>query len=136
MSLPALAGLALLLVVAAFALRSSSALRYARMANAVLRGAMRERGNYFEAIEAAAARALDDVSYRDGALSQGTIMAIVARHGFAVTYAQDLPRSVRSVTDLRNHRIYLKQENMGMHSPRAVLLQTLGHFVLGLPRSY
>src|SRR5229473_1559481 len=103
----------------------------ARMANAVLRGAMRERGNYFEAIEAAAARALDDVSYRDGALSQGTIMAIVMRHGFAVRYAQDLPRSVRSVTDLRNHRIYLKQENMGMHSPRAVLLQTLGHFVLG-----
>ncbi|HEY4851531.1 MAG TPA: helix-turn-helix domain-containing protein [Streptosporangiaceae bacterium] len=103
----------------------------ARMANAVLREAMRERGNYFEAIEAAAARALDDVSYRDGALSQGTIMAIVMRHGFAVRYAQDLPRSVRSVTDLRNHRIYLKQENMGMHSPRAVLLQTLGHFVLG-----
>jgi len=103
----------------------------ARMANAVLRGAMRERGNYFEAIEAAAARALDDVGYRDGALSQGTIMAIVMRHGFAVRYTQDLPRSVRSVTDLRHHRIYLKQENMGMHSPRTVLLQTLGHFVLG-----
>src|ERR1700733_5046286 len=103
----------------------------ARLANAVLRGAMRERGNYFEDIEAAAAGALDDVSYRDGALSQGTIMAIVARHGFAVTYAQDLPRSVRSVTDLRNHRIYLTQENMSMPSPRAVLLQTLGHFVLG-----
>jgi XRE family transcriptional regulator, fatty acid utilization regulator len=103
----------------------------ARMANAVLRGAMRERGNYFESIEAAAARALDDVSYRDGALSQGTIMAIVMRHGFSVRYAQDLPMSVRSVTDLRHHRIYLKQESMGMHSPRTILLQTLGHFVLG-----
>jgi XRE family transcriptional regulator, fatty acid utilization regulator len=103
----------------------------ARMANAVLRGAMRERGNYFESIEAAAARALDDVSYRDGALSQGTILAIVMRHGFSVRYAQDLPTSVRSVTDLRHHRIYLKQESMGMHSPRTILLQTLGHFVLG-----
>src|ERR1017187_693760 len=109
----------------------------ARMANAVLREAMRERGNYFEAIEAAAARALDDVSYRDGALSQGTIMAIVARHGFAVTYAQDLPRSVRSVTDLRNHRIYLKQENMGMHSPRAVLLpgRSAARFLLDAKQS-
>jgi predicted transcriptional regulator/transcriptional regulator with XRE-family HTH domain len=103
----------------------------ARMANAVLRGAQRERGNYFDAIEAAAAQALDDVSYRDGALSQGTIMAIVTRHGFSVRYAQDLPRSVRSVTDLRHRRIYLKQESLGMHSPRTILLQTLGHFVLG-----
>jgi hypothetical protein len=35
------------------------------------------------------------------------------------------------VTDLRNRRIYLRQESLGMHTPRAVLLQTLGHFVLG-----
>jgi hypothetical protein len=48
-----------------------------------------------------------------------------------VSYAQDLPRSVRSVTDLRHRRIYLKQEAVGMHSPRTILLQTLGHFVLG-----
>ncbi len=51
--------------------------------------------------------------------------------GFSVRYVQDLPRSARSVTDLRNRRIYLKQESQGMHTPRAVLLQTLGHFVLG-----
>jgi XRE family transcriptional regulator, fatty acid utilization regulator len=103
----------------------------ARLANAMLREAMRERGNYFSGIEAAAARALDDASYSGGALSQGTILAIVMRHGFSVRYAQDLPRSVRSVTDLRHHRIYLKQESMGIHSPRTILLQTLGHFVLG-----
>ena len=46
-------------------------------------------------------------------------------------YVPDLPRSARSVTDLRNRRIYLRQEPLGMHTPRAVLLQTLGHFVLG-----
>jgi len=103
----------------------------ARLANAMLREAMRERGNYFPGIEAAAARALDDASYSGGALSQGTILAIVMRHGFSVRYAQDLPRSVRSVTDLRHHRIYLKQESLGIHSPRTILLQTLGHFVLG-----
>src|SRR6516164_5968832 len=99
-------------------------------ANAELRDAMRARGNYFPEIERQAAEALDAVGYRGGALSQSTLMAIVAHHGFAVSYADDLPRSVRSVTDLRHRRIYLKQEPVGVHSPRTILLQTLGHFVL------
>jgi predicted transcriptional regulator len=59
------------------------------------------------------------------------LLGLVTQHGFTVRYAQDLPRSVRSVTDLRNRRIYLKQESVGAHSPRTILLQTLGHFVLG-----
>jgi hypothetical protein len=59
------------------------------------------------------------------------LLSVVSHHGFAVRYVQDLPRSARSVTDLRNRRIYLRQETLGMHTPRAVLLQTLGHFVLG-----
>lgn len=103
----------------------------ARAANAVLRQKMRERGNYFAAIERAAAETLDAVGYRGGALSQGTILSIVSHHGFTVRYVQDLPRSVRSVTDLRNRRIYVKQESIGMHTPRTILLQTIGHFVLG-----
>ncbi len=103
----------------------------ARAANAVLRQKMRERGNYFAAIEQAAGQTLDSVGYRDRALSQGTILAIVTKHGFTVRYVQDLPRSVRSVTDLRHRRIYVKQESIGMHTPRTILLQTIGHFVLG-----
>ncbi len=103
----------------------------ARAANAVLRQKMRERGNYFAAIEQAAAQTLEAVGYRDGALSQGTMLSIVTKHGFTVRYVQDLPRSVRSVTDLRNRRIYVKQESIGMHTPRTILLQTIGHFVLG-----
>jgi hypothetical protein len=31
---------------------------------------------------------------------------------------------------VRHRRIYLKQEPVGAHSPRTILLQTLGHFVL------
>jgi predicted transcriptional regulator/DNA-binding XRE family transcriptional regulator len=110
----------------------------ARMANAQLRAAMRERGNYFEEAEQAAAKALDTVGYHGGALSQGMLLSIVTHHGFTVRYAQDLPQSVRSVTDLRNRRIYLKQEPVGVHSPRTILLQTLGHFVLGhgTPRDF
>jgi len=103
----------------------------ARAANADLRAMMRERGNYFPAIEQEAAAALAAVGYVGGALSQGMLLSVVSQRGFSVRYVTDLPRSVRSVTDLRNRRIYLKQESMGMHTPRTILLQTLGHFVLG-----
>src|ERR1022692_4623437 len=103
----------------------------ARTANAGLRAMMRDRGNYFADIERAPAAALAPVGYTGGALSQGMLLSVVSHHGFSVRYAPDLPRSARSVTDLRNRRIYLRQEPLGMHTPRAVLLQTLGHFVLG-----
>ena len=110
----------------------------ARIANAGLRAAMRERGNYFPEIERLAGQALAAVGYSGGALSASMLMSIVSHHGFTVSYAADLPRSVRSVTDLRHRRIYLKQESVGAHSPRTILLQTLGHFVLGhgTPRDF
>ena len=110
----------------------------ARAANAALRGAMRERGNYFPDIEAAAGAALERAGYAGGALSQGMLLSVVANHGFSVRIAVDLPRSVRSLTDLRASRIYVKQEPVGDHSPRAVILQALGHFLLGhdTPRDF
>ncbi len=103
----------------------------AREANAGLRAMMRERGNYFAEIEREAADALATAGYTGGALSQGMLLSVVSHHGFTVRYVRDLPRSARSVTDLRDRRIYLKQESIGMHTPRTILLQTLGHFVLG-----
>ena len=110
----------------------------ARAANAALRKAMRERDNYFAVIERTAAAALSSGGYSGGALSQGMLVSVVSRHGFAVRYVQDLPRSVRSLTDLRHRRIYVKQESVGAHSPRAVVLQALGHFLLGhqVPRDF
>jgi XRE family transcriptional regulator, fatty acid utilization regulator len=110
----------------------------ARAANAALRDAMRERDNYFADIERTAAGALQAAGYSGGALSQGMLLAVVSRHGFAVRFVQDLPRSVRSLTDLRNRRIYVKQEPVGADSPRAVVLQALGHFLLGhqVPRDF
>ena len=103
----------------------------ARAANAALRESMRERGNYFPEIEQAAAQALGRAGYSGGALSQGMLHAAVTSHGFTVSFAADLPRSVRSLTDLHAGRIYLKQEPVGGHSPRTVILQALGHFLLG-----
>jgi XRE family transcriptional regulator, fatty acid utilization regulator len=102
----------------------------ARAANAALREAMRERANYFEDIEREAAAALKAGGYSGGALSQGMLVSVVTHHGFTVRYVQDLPRSVRSLTDLRNRRFYVKQEPVGAHSPRAIVLQALGHFLL------
>src|SRR6202050_2746429 len=110
----------------------------ARVANAALRDAMRERDNYFEVIEREAAAALSGGGYSGGAVTQGMLVSVVSHHGFTVRYIQDLPRSVRSLTDLRNRRIYVKQEPVGAHSPRAILLQALGHFLLGhqVPRDF
>jgi predicted transcriptional regulator/transcriptional regulator with XRE-family HTH domain len=104
----------------------------ARRANAQLRAEMRERDNYFAEIEQAAAGVLRAVRQQTGPLSQRGILDIAAHLGFTLHYAGDLPASTRSVTDLRNRRVYLPQVASGTgHDPRAVVLQTLGHFVLG-----
>src|ERR1700689_4904763 len=81
----------------------------ARAANAALREAMRERGNYFDAIEREAASALKAGGYSGGALSQGMLVSVVGHHGFAIRYVQDLPRTVRPLTDLRIRRVYVHQ---------------------------
>jgi XRE family transcriptional regulator, fatty acid utilization regulator len=104
----------------------------ARRANAQLRVEMRERDNYFPEIEQAAAKVLRSVRQQTGPLSQRGILDIAAHLGFTLHYVNDLPASTRSVTDLRNRRVYLPQVASGTgHDPRAVVLQTLGHFVLG-----
>jgi len=103
----------------------------AREANAALREAMRTRGNYFAEVEKAAASALERAGYSGGALSQGMLMTAVARHGFTVRFVHDLPRTVRSLTDMQSHRIYVSQESVGGHSPRTIISQALGHFLLG-----
>src|SRR5579862_3724639 len=55
----------------------------ARAANAALRSAMRERGNYFDLIEQEAADVLRAGGYSGGALSQGMLLSVVSRHRFA-----------------------------------------------------
>jgi len=103
----------------------------ARAANAALRGAQRMRSNYFADLERAAAQALERAGYAGGPLTQSMLLSLVAKHGFAVRFVPDLPRSVRSLTDLRSSRIYVRQEPVGGHSARTVILQALGHFLLG-----
>jgi XRE family transcriptional regulator, fatty acid utilization regulator len=111
----------------------------ARRANVELRRRMRARDNYYVEIEQAARPLLAAVGHRSGPLSHQMIARLAAHLGFVLQYVDDLPRSTRSVTDLRHRRIYLPQTDViGSHDPRTVVLQTLGHFVLGHadPTSY
>lgn len=105
----------------------------ARIANSELRAEMRKRGNYFAEIEAIARDAVAAADYQgSGALTEGDIQELAGHFGFTVYRAQDVPTTVRSVTDLRNHRIYVPQrDSMPTTSARSVVIQTLGHFALG-----
>ncbi len=103
----------------------------ARRANGELRAMMRRRNNYFSELEAEALKVLKSVGHTTGPLSQHVIADIAGHLGFTLHHVGDLPHSTRSVTDLKNRRIYLTQGQRSDHDPRSVLLQALGHYVLG-----
>ncbi|MDO5682345.1 MAG: helix-turn-helix domain-containing protein, partial [Propionibacteriaceae bacterium] len=109
----------------------------ARRANVELRAMMKERDNHFAELEIAAGELLKKVGYQRGPVSQHEISAITAHLWFTLHHFSDLPHSTRSVTDLKQMRIYLPQ-SPGDHDPRSVLLQALGHYVLehSTPRNY
>ncbi len=103
-----------------------------RQANNQLRQEMRERNNYFPEIEAEAKRVLETVGYDGGPMSERVFTDVVGHFGFTVERVQDLPVSTRSITDQRLRRIYIPQRNrLTTRASRGVVLQTLGHFVLG-----
>ncbi|MBA2768167.1 MAG: helix-turn-helix domain-containing protein [Sporichthyaceae bacterium] len=104
----------------------------ARRANRALRAHMRERGNYFGEIEAAAAEMLRAAGHAGGPLTERDVRAIAARVGFTLHPEADLPHAARSVIDLRHHRIFLPhpRDRRG-HGRRQVALQAIGHIVLG-----
>ncbi|RZV42483.1 MAG: ImmA/IrrE family metallo-endopeptidase [Acidimicrobiia bacterium] len=114
-------------------LAATSTREGARAANAELRSEMKRRGNYFAEIEQAAADAVAASGYQGShALTEGDINQLAAHFGFTVARERDVPSSVRSVTDLRNRRIYVPQrDSLTTRSARSVVIQTLGHFALG-----
>ncbi|GAB3658067.1 helix-turn-helix domain-containing protein [Glycomyces tarimensis] len=110
----------------------------ARRANTELRRRMRGKDNYFGDIEAEARRLLKLVDYRSGPLSQHQISNLASHLRFTLHHVDDLPHSTRSVTDLRNRRIYLTPNKDSSHDPRTVLLQAIASHVLQheVPRTY
>ncbi len=109
-------------------------------ANATLRNFLVEQDMYLADIEAVAAEALGAIGFdRPGAMPQTTLTDLVAHFGFEIRQVAELPTSVRSLADLRSHRILIRgRDEMRTRRARTVVLQTLGHFVLGhgAPASY
>lgn len=108
----------------------------ARRANTELRRQMRKQNNYFPELEEIAAKLLAAVGHTGGPLSQRVASDLASHLGFSLHYTKDLPASTRSVSDLRNGRIYLKLNSGG--DPRTALLQALAGHVLGVtdPKDY
>ncbi|MGB3414653.1 MAG: helix-turn-helix domain-containing protein [Microbacteriaceae bacterium] len=102
----------------------------ARRANAELRTLMRSRNNYFEELEAQAAELLRAVGHSGGPVTQRTTSDIAGYLGFDLHYVNDLPSSTRSVTDLRNGRIYLPQRVKSFSDPRTELLHAFASHLL------
>jgi len=105
----------------------------ARRANAELRLQMRRRHNYFAEHEATARELLAAIGHAGGPLSQRSSADLAAHLGFRIHVAGDLPQSTRSITDLRDHRIYLPIA--AGDDQRMTLLQALASHVLRLPRA-
>lgn len=110
----------------------------ARRANAELRDEMRTRGNYFGDIERAAADLLRATGHDSGPITRSVVDRMAEHLGMALVHSADLPSSTRSVTDMKNRRIYLPQPDAGQHDSRALALQALGGIVLDhrAPRDY
>ncbi|MEM9652956.1 MAG: helix-turn-helix domain-containing protein, partial [Actinomycetota bacterium] len=103
-----------------------------RQAHNALRQHMRDRNNYFGEIESEVQRVLDKVGYDGGPISERILTDVVAHYGFTIERIQGLPDSTRSITDQRARKIYIPQRNkLTTRAARSVVLQTLGHFVLG-----
>jgi XRE family transcriptional regulator, fatty acid utilization regulator len=94
---------------------------------------MRRRGNYFGELEDIASQAVAAIGYEgQGAMSKGDMNALASHFGFKVLRTHDVPAAARSVTDMKNHRIYVPaRDQVDPARARSVVLQTLGHFALG-----
>lgn len=103
----------------------------ARRANTELREEMRQKNNYYPEIEASAQELLDAVGHTSGPLSHHVAADIAEHLGYSLRFVPNLPNSTRSVTDQRNRIIYLTQGRSRDGDARSVLLQALGHEVLG-----
>lgn len=102
----------------------------ARSINTELRLEMRKRGNYFPEIESVVHRILSMVGHGAGPLPDGLLPEIAKQLGYTLHYATELPITVRSVTDLRNRRVFLEREPGNALAHRTTALKALGHIAL------
>ncbi|MGJ0203664.1 helix-turn-helix domain-containing protein [Leucobacter sp. gxy201] len=111
----------------------------ARRANTVIRMQMRERDNYIQEIEVIASDLMRRIGHTTGAVTHRQVAVLAELLGFTLIFVDDLPSNTRSITDLKNGRIYLPPASIpGGHGLRSLSLQAMAHRVLGHrePASY
>jgi predicted transcriptional regulator/DNA-binding XRE family transcriptional regulator len=110
----------------------------ARRANAELRQEMRDHDNYFPELEKQALELLGAVGHTGGPVSHQVVADMATHLGYSLHYVSDLPHSTRSVTDKRNHRIYLPTEQSASRDSRSPILQAFASHLCAHdePRSY
>lgn len=119
--------------------RSIATPEEARRANTELRHRMREKNNYLPELEELAEDLVRSSGHVSGAITHREVGLMAKRLGFELVYANDLPRSARSITDLENGRIYLPPASIpGGHGLRSMALQAMAHRMLGheVPETY
>ncbi|MFT4233820.1 MAG: helix-turn-helix domain-containing protein [Microbacterium sp.] len=107
----------------------------ARRANTELRLRQRSIDNYLPEIEQLAVQKVREAGHTTGALTHRSVGIMAEKLGFELIYANDLPASTRSITDLENGRIYLPPASIpGGHGLRSMALQAMAHRLLGHKR--
>ena len=107
----------------------------ARRINTELRLEMEAKDNYVPHIEEMAEDFVREAGYTGGALTHHQVARMAERLGFTIIHVDDLPHSTRTVTDLRNGRIYLPPASIpGGYGLRSLALQAMAHRIFGHER--
>ncbi|MEE6288176.1 helix-turn-helix domain-containing protein [Georgenia sp. MJ173] len=107
----------------------------ARRINTELRLEMQAKDNYVPHIEELAETFVREAGYSAGALTHHQVARMAERLGFTIIHVDDLPHSTRTVTDLRNGRIYLPPASIpGGYGLRSLALQAMAHRIFGHER--
>lgn len=107
----------------------------ARRINTEQRLEMQRRGNHLPEIEEIAEESVRAAGYTGGALTHHQVARMAERLGFQIIHVDDLPHSTRTVTDLRNGRIYLPPASIpGGYGLRSLALQAMAHRLFGHER--
>ena len=107
----------------------------ARRINTELRLEMQAKDNHVPHIEDLAETFVREAGYTGGALTHHQVARMAERLGFTVIHVDDLPHSTRTVTDLRNGRIYLPPASIpGGYGLRSLALQAMAHRIFGHER--
>ncbi len=103
-----------------------------RRVNGEMTKELRNVGGYLEDIEKAAITALGKSGYPgSGPVSSRNLIDLSGALGFEIRSVEDVPTSLRSITDLKNKVIYIAQRNeLRTRQARKAILQTLAGFVL------